>query len=168
MAEEIVNRVAKSGLIQLDLEALLPDADVSELDISPWLFEGMVLREKDFKTHLTEHNWEQYKGHYLAIHCSEEAIIPPWAYMMIVREAAPFAIKVYKGDRQFAYNMLIKEAIDNLDIEAYKDGKVVIKGCGSGKFDEFAYAAIAQKLIGVAKSMMYGEPCSTVPIYKRK
>lgn len=168
MADEIVNRVAKSGLVQLDLEDFLPKEPCVILDIAPWLFEGMVLKEKDFKEHLNNHNWEQYKGKYLAVDCTADAIIPAWAYMLIAKEAHPFAIKTVQGDLDFFYKMMIKEAIDKIEVTSYQDAKVVIKGCGSGKIDAFAYTEIAGKLMGTVKSVMYGEPCSTVPIYKRK
>lgn len=168
MADEIVNRVANSGLVQLDLEDFLPKEPCAILDIAPWLFDGLVLKEKDFKEHLANHHWEQYKGQYLAVDCSADAIIPAWAYMLIAKEAHPYAKKTVQGDLDFLYKILIKEAIDRIDTASYKDAKVVIKGCGSSKVDAFAYTEIAGKLMETVKSVMYGEPCSTVPIYKRK
>lgn len=167
MGDEIVNRIANSGLIQLDLEGLIPDAVVG-LDIAPWLFQGIALRETEFKQHLADHDWEQYQDQYLHVYCSEDAIIPSWAWMMITREAFPFARKVVQGDAAFLNGILLKEALDQIDPEEYRDAKLVIKGCGDGKLNEFAYTEAMMKLMPVAKSIMFGEPCSTVPIYKKK
>lgn len=167
--KEIINKVAGSGLITIDLEDFYPKQHVVEIDIKDFLFEGIILKEKDFRKSLDEISWSQFENQIIAVFCSEEAIIPKWAYMLVSMHAAPFTNQIYFGTREFA----LEEAfIDNLnkqvDVNSYADKRVVIKGCSHREVAERVYLSITNRLIPVVKSLMYGEPCSTVPIYKKK
>ncbi len=167
MAEEIVNRVANSGLITIDLEDLIASENNMIIDIKDQLWQGIALREADFRQFIKEHNWEQYKGKNVGITCSVEAIIPQWAYVLIASKLASLASEIVFGDEQVLKEELLSIKINQLNMEAYQDAKVVIKGCSDVKISSNAYVQITKRLIPFAKSIMYGEPCSTVPIWKR-
>jgi hypothetical protein len=166
MDKEIVNRVANSKLITFDLEDFYPPGARKILDISDWLHEGIVLREKDFRTHVKTHHWEQYKDSYLAIYCSSDAIIPAWAYMLISVEAGKYAKKVVKGSLDALETVLFSELIEQMDLDHLKGRSVIVKGCTHKPIPENAYLLLIQKLRPMAKSIMYGEACSSVPLYK--
>ncbi len=166
--EAIVNKVANSGIITLDLEALLPSEEIIIIDLKDYLFMQMILKEKDFREQLKNKDWQQYHNKNVSISCSADAIIPLWAYMLITSYLQPVANAVYYGDVQIVKNNLLLSAIANLDVSPYTDARIVVKGCGQEALPESAYIAITNKLLPIAKSIMYGEPCSTVPIYKRK
>lgn len=169
MAEEIINRVANNkNLITFDLEEYYQKGNRIVFDIKDWLFEGLILKEKDFRNHVSDHNWEQYKDSYVALSCSSEAIIPGWAYMLLTSALIPFAKKVVVGSLEDLETNLYQENITNLDITPYQDKLMIIKGCANKPVPESAYIALIQKLQPVAKSIMYGEACSSVPLYKRK
>ena len=168
MADEIINRVANSKLITFDLEDLYPEGTRTSIDISTWLYEGLLLREKDFRASVTTHDWSQYQNHYVALTCATEAIIPGWAYLLLTSVLAPFAKKVVVGDMVLLETLLYQEIIDTLEISKYQDKPIIIKGCANKPVPEGAYIALLQKLQPVAKSLMYGEACSSVPLYKRK
>jgi len=166
--ENIVNRVAQSGLISLDPAELYPAGDRIVYDIKENLFHGLMLREKDFREFIKQHDWTQYQGKHVAITCSSDAIVPTWAYMLLGNKMAPFASTIVFGNLELLETVLFDRAIDKLDVEKYRDERIVIKGCGDIPVPVSAYVDLTAKLTGVAKSIMYGEPCSTVPIYKRK
>jgi len=168
MPDEIINRVANSKLITFDLEDLYPKGTRTVIDIKEWLYEGLLLREKDFRERIASHDWSQYKEHYVSLCCSSDAIIPGWAYLLVTSALAPIAKKVIVGDLVLLETLLYQEIIDALDITEYKDKPIIIKGCSNKPVPEGAYIALLQKLQPVARSLMYGEACSSVPLYKRK
>ncbi|MET6989624.1 DUF2480 family protein [Sediminicola arcticus] len=165
---EIVNRVAKSTLITFNLEDHYPKGDRVLLDIKDWLYEGFILREKDFRAAITSHNWEQYKDAYVALTCSSDAIVPGWAYMLIATELQPYAKKMLIGDLEQLESSLYQSIIEKLDLSEYKDKPVIIKGCSNRPVPPNAYLWITSKMQTVAKSVMYGEACSSVPLFKRR
>ena len=165
---EIVNRVAQSKLVTLDLEEYYPKGSRLQMDIKDWLFEGLILKEKEFRNQITSHNWEQYNDAYVAIYCSTEAIIPGWAYMLVSTKLQPYAKKVVLGSLEDMETSLFQAIIEDLDISDFKDKPVIIKGCSNKPIPPNAYIWATIKLQPVAKSIMYGEACSSVPLYKRK
>ncbi len=166
--EEIRNKVAESGLITLSLEDYYPRAARLNLDIAPWLYEGMILREKDFRAHLKEHDWSQYQDAYVAVFCSADAIVPQWAYMLLGSYLQGLAKKVVFGDQAILETVVMDEVLSKLDLEQFKDKRVILKGCGSLPIPPQAYLKFSMELQKVVKSLMFGEACSTVPIYKKK
>jgi hypothetical protein len=168
MEKEIINRVANSVIKTLDLEDFYPEGKRILLDISPWLLEGIVLREKDFREHVKIHNWSQYQDSYVALGCSTEAIVPGWAYMLISLELAPYARKTVVGTLETLESIVYSNIIENLNIDPFIGKPVIIKGCATKPIPENAFVAISQKLQPVAKSIMYGEACSAVPLFKKK
>ena len=164
---DIVNRVENSPIVSLDLENFYPEGERVSFDLSGYLFQGMVLREREFRKSLREKNWEEYKDKYVAVFCSADAIVPYWAFMLVVTQLHPYAKKVVVGDLDDLEKTLFQERLGELDIESFKDKPVVVKGCSKRKVPLYAYGEITNKLMGKAKSIMYGEPCSTVPLYKR-
>ncbi len=165
---EIVNRVAQSKLVTLDLEEFYPKGTRLQIDIKDWLFQGLILKEKEFRNQISEHNWEQYKDAYIAIFCSTEAIIPGWAYMLISTKLQPYAKKVVLGSLEDLETILFQTIIDEMNVSDFKDKPVIIKGCSNKPIPPNAYLWATIKLQPVAKSIMYGEACSSVPLYKRK
>lgn len=168
MSGEIVNKVANSGLITLNLEDYYPTGDRCFFDMKNHLFEGLILKEKDFRDFVKSHHWEQYQNQYIAIGCTTDAIIPVWAYMLVCNALAPFATKVVQGDLTQLESILFEEAIAKLNVREFEGERVIIKGCSNKPVPEHAYVCLTQKLSGVVKSIMFGEACSTVPIYKKK
>ncbi len=168
MAEEIVNRVANSKLITIDLEDFYPSGNRVKFDISEWLFEGLLLREKDFREQVKNHDWSQYKDTYVALGCSTDAIIPSWAYLLLSTQLNPFAKKVIVGDLELLETVLFSEIITNLNVEDFTGKPVIIKGCANKPIPQSAYSFLIQKIQPVAKSIMFGEACSTVPLFKNK
>lgn len=166
----IVNKVAQSGIITLDLAALLPEKkDIVLFDLKPFLFREMILREKDFRTALQEHDWELYRGKHVAILCTADAIIPLWAYMLVTSYLQPVAVSIFFGTAAALEQHLVTTAIQRaIDPEAYHDKRVVLKGCGDTTIPESAYITASALLLPVVKSLMYGEPCSMVPVFKKK
>ena len=164
----IVNKVAESGIVTLDLANYLPAQEsIVTFDIKPFLFREMILKEKDFRDAMKAHDWEQYKDKSVAIFCSADAIVPVWAYMLVASYLQPFAAGMYFGSVEELYKKLVTDKISTIDITEYADKRVVLKGCGDKAVPEIAYVAATEKLRPVVKSLMYGEPCSTVPIYKQ-
>lgn len=168
MENEIINRVANSKLAVLDLEDYYPKGPRILLDIKDWLMEGIVLREKDFREYVNNHDWQQYQNAFVAIHCSTDAIVPAWAYMLITISLESIAKKSLLGDLDLLETTLYQEIISNLDISEYQDKPVIVKGCAKKPVPVNAYLMITEKLKPVAKSIMFGEACSSVPLYKRK
>lgn len=167
MAEEIVNRVAQSKLVTFDLEDLYPHGQRIVLDIKEWLLEGLVLREKDFRNTAKEHDWSQYDGAFVALTCSSDAIIPGWAYMLLSTYLAPVAKKVIVGDLEMLETILYTEKLKDLDLSEYEGVPVIIKGCSRKPVPPNAYIQIINNLQPIAKSIMYGEACSSVPLFKK-
>jgi len=165
--EMIVNKVAESGLVTLDLAPYIPADEVAVFDLKPFLFREMILREKDYRAELQTHDWKQYEGKHTAVLCSVDAIIPVWAYMLAAAYLEPVAASVYYGSVEELVKSLIYKRIEKIDAAEYTDKRVVIKGCGDTPIPDAAYVAITQHLRPYVKSLMYGEPCSTVPIYKK-
>ncbi|MEQ9468669.1 MAG: DUF2480 family protein [Ekhidna sp.] len=167
--EEIVNRVAKSPLISIDLEEYLHKGANAIFDVKDTLYEGLILREKDFRSFLKDHDWSQYQDKNVGLVCTADAIVPTWAYMLLVTQLKDYANSVTFGDESAIEKTLIDQAINTcLEKNDLKGKKVVIKGCGNVKNIEYAYTTITDKLLPHVSSLMYGEPCSTVPIFKRK
>lgn len=166
--EEIRNKVAESGLITLDLEAIYPEIPCAYIDISQWLDQGLLLREKQFRVHLKEHDWSIYTGKAVGVYCSTEAIVPQWAYLLLQTYLTDVAHLVEVGKEAVVLRALFKELIDNLDFQAYEDARVIIKGCSKKQVPQVAYLYLISKLQPLVKSLMFGEACSTVPLYKRK
>ena len=166
--EEIINRVASSPLITIDLEQLLPDESIMEFDLASILYEGIILKEKDFRSFVKSNDWSIYNDQHVAIYCSTDAIIPKWAYMILASKIAPIAKSIVYGNQSVMENTLIRKAIDEMNVEEYVDKKIVIKGCGTKKISEASYLELTNRLLPVASSIMYGEPCSTVPVYKKR
>jgi hypothetical protein len=168
MSETFINKVAESGLISLDLAQYIPNNEIVIFDIKPYLFMELILKEKDFRASLAAIDWEQYQDKIVGIHCTADAIIPMWANMLIVSNLSPFAKSIYFGDENTTRELVLLEEIQKLDVGSFTDQRVVIKGCGDMPIGESAYVAITHKLRPVVKSIMYGEPCSTVPVFKKK
>ncbi|MEO8582281.1 MAG: DUF2480 family protein [Flavitalea sp.] len=168
MAEEIINKVASSALLQVDLEEFYPKEEVVVFDLKPHLFMELILKEKDFREALQKLDWSGYENKIVAVTCTADAIIPVWAYMLIASYLEPIATQVIFGDEKAAIKQVFIQNIDRIDAEQYAEKRVVIKGCGDLQIEAFAYMEITKKLRPVVKSIMYGEPCSTVPIYKKK
>lgn len=168
MAKEIVNRVAKSGLITLNLEEFYPEGERLLYDIKENLWEGIALKEKDFRAFVKQHDWSQYQGKFVALHCSVDAIVPTWAYMLLATKLEPHAKKVVFGDLDTIETILFEESINqNIKAEDYDDARIVIKGCSGKVVPPSAYVKLTEMLRPYAKVIMYGEPCSTVPLYKK-
>ncbi|MBP6301899.1 MAG: DUF2480 family protein [Bacteroidia bacterium] len=168
MEQEIVNKVANSGLITIDLEELVDRRERVALDIKDQLFQGLLLREKDFRNFIVEHQWEQYRDKHVAVFCSTDAILPKWAFMLLAQALQPFAASVVYGSVEQLETILYQQALTGINAEEYRDKRIVIKGCGDKDVPTFAYVELTRILTPVAKSIMYGEPCSTVPVFKRK
>ena len=166
MTDTIINRVAESGIVTIDLETYYPKVDTMVFDIKDYLFKGLILKEKDFREALMQTNWQQYSEKYIALTNTADAIIPMWAYMLIVSYLQPIAKDVVFGSENNLLQTLMLNNIANINAGDYAGKRIVIKGCGDAVLPEAAYAAITQKLRPVVKSLMYGEPCSTVPVYK--
>lgn len=168
MSEEIVNRVAQSKLVTFDLEDYYPEGKRVHLDIKDWLHEGFIVKEKEFRKYVSEHNWEQYQDSYVALFCSTDAIVPGWAYMLVTTRLQPFAQKIIQGNLELLETSIYQEILQNLDLSEFKDKPVIIKGCSNKPVPANAYLLVTTLLQKVAGSLMYGEACSSVPLFKRK
>ncbi len=163
----IENKVAKSGLITLDLMDFVRDKELATIDIKEQLWQGLALKEKDFRAFIANNNWSKYHGMFVGVYCSADAIIPHWAYMLLVTALKPFAYQVFFGNENELKQKIILDAIQQINPNDYVDARVIVKGCGDIDLTPDAYLNLANKLQPVVKSLMYGEPCSTVPIYKK-
>lgn len=168
MAEEIINRVANSKLVNFDFEEFYPEGKRTVFDIKDWLFEEIILKEKDFRASVKDHDWSQYQDHFVALTCSADAIIPSWAFLLVSVELAPFARKTVIGSLELLETVIFQEIIDQLDLSQFKDKPVILKGCANKPVPPSAYTLFIQKLQTVAKTIMFGEACSTVPLFKAK
>lgn len=168
MQETIINRVAESGIITLNLEDYYPREEMVVFDLKEYLFMGLMLKEKDFRTALQSIEWQQYSGKNVALTCSSDAIIPVWAYMLVTTYLQPFAKEIFFGDAQTVTAQIMLHNLAQVSPESFTGKRVVIKGCGDIQLPESVYIEITKMLRPYAKSIMYGEPCSTVPLYKKK
>lgn len=166
MSDEIINKVANSKLVTLDLEDFYPKGNRILFDIKDWLFEEIILKEKDFRAFVNDHNWNQYQDNYVALTCSSDAIIPSWAYLLIATKLAPFAKKIVVGTLEVLETVIFEEIINQLNTEVFKDKPVIIKGCSNKPIPSSAYTLLILKLQPIVKTIMFGEACSTVPLYK--
>lgn len=164
---KIVNRVAKSSLVTFDLEEYYDTGKRVLIDIKDYLYQGLILREKEFRSFVKEHDWTQYKDGNIAINCSSEAIIPVWAYMLVTTKLTPYAKNIVLGTLDDLEKSLFQQALSRVNPEEFEGAKIVIKGCGNFPVPDSAYVEITRLLAPYASSIMYGEPCSTVPIYKK-
>lgn len=168
MENSIINKVAESSILSIDLESYYPQGETAVFDLKEYLFRGLILKEKDFRAALPLIDWEVYREKNVALTCSVDAIVPVWAYMLVVTYLQPVAKEIVFGDEQTLINSLFLKRLSQLNGEEYTDKRVVVKGCGDLHIPEAAYVEITNKLRPFAKSIMYGEPCSTVPIFKRR
>ncbi len=166
--EPIVNKVAESGLITIDLEELYTPGERVLFDIKGWLFEEIILKEKDFREQIKQHDWSIYSNKLVAVTCSADAIVPTWAFMLVATAVAPYAQQVIFGDLIRMEEVLFDAKLNSLDLTSFSDQRIVIKGCSKVNVPVSAYVRLTALLQPVVKSIMYGEPCSTVPVYKRK
>lgn len=166
--ENIVNRVAASGLITIDPASYYPEGERLVYDVRENLFQGLILREKEFRAFLKEHDFSRYEGKFVAITCSADAIVPTWAYMLLASHMHPYAKKVVFGTPDTLETVLYLEALDRADLEQFKDKRLIIKGCGDVPVPAAGYVELTSRLRNLAQSIMYGEACSTVPVYKRR
>ncbi len=165
--DQIINKVAGSSLVSFDLEKFYQAGDRVVIDIKDQLHEGVILREKNFRDYIKETNWEQFTGKFVAITCSADAIVPTWAFMLIASAVQPHASKVIFGSREDLESLLFLDQLNRVDWSQYENAKVVIKGCSKINVPFSAYVEVMNRLRPIASSIMYGEPCSTVPLYKR-
>lgn len=166
--EPIINKVAESGIISLDLETYFSRDRIMVFDLKDYLFMGLILKEKDFRAALITTDWEKYRDSYVAVTCSADAIIPMWANMLVTVYLTPIAKGVFFGTESFVKEQLLLQSLDSIRGVDYTDQRVVVKGCGEDPVPASAYVKITSILRPFAKSIMYGEPCSTVPLYKKK
>ena len=166
--EEIRNKVKESGLISMDLADYKPNLMVSEIDIAEQLWQGLILKEKDFRAWIKENDWQKYANQAVFIHCSADAIVPTWAYMLVASQLDGIAAFYLVGTKDELVKKMISANIKNIPLTDLQDGRVIIKGCSDIPFPDFAMVNMIEHLQPVVKSIMYGEPCSTVPVFKRK
>jgi hypothetical protein len=167
MSNEIINRVANSKLITIDLEDYYPYGERILFDIKKWLFAEHILKEKDFRSLVKDHNWEEYKDKYVALTCSSDAIIPSWAYLLITVSLSPYAKQVVIGNLKQLECAIFQEVINEIKVEKYSEKSIIIKGCSNKIIPQTAYSQLINKLLPLARSIMYGEACSSVPLYKK-
>jgi hypothetical protein len=165
--EEIINKVAKSKLVTIDLEDYYPKGDRVLFDIKKWLFQELILKEKDFRESLEQFDWSSLTDSYVALTCTADAIIPSWAYLLITAKAAPFTKHIVVGDLNLLESSIYQKIIDKLDTDHIKGKPVIIKGCANKPIPASAYTQLIEKLLPIANSIMYGEACSTVPLFKK-
>lgn len=168
MNDPIINKVAESGLITIDLETFYPKGETAVFDMKDHLFMGLILKEKEFREALKNLDWEKFRDKNVAVTCTADAIIPIWAYMLVASYLQPVAKEIIMGDEKELHKRLFLKNLEQIDSNEFADKRVVIKGCGETPIEDFVYLEVTKKLRPVAKSIMYGEPCSTVPIFKKK
>ena len=168
MEEEIINRVSNSKLVVVDLEDYYPNGKRTVLDIKDWLFEELVLREKDFREQVKQHDWSQYQDDFVALTCTSDAIVPAWAFMLLTMHLQPYAKTIVIGSLEQLETSLYQKIIEDLDVNPFTGKPLIIKGCAYKPVPANAYIMLSQKLRPIAQSIMYGEACSAVPLYKRK
>ena len=165
---EIVNKVANSALMVFDLEDYYPDSNVIAVDVSQWLFGGVILKETEFRSQLKATDWSVYEDKYVALYCSEDAILPAWTYALVAVHLAPFALKVIQGTKELVIIDWYQDILNKLDYTEFFDKPLILKGCSKKEVPNEVYTLAIQKLMKVAKSIMFGEACSAVPLFKKK
>ena len=168
MKEGIINKVAQSSLVVFDLEDYYPDDHVVDLDVSQWLAEGFILRETDFRAQLKAMDWTPYEDKYVALYCATDAILPAWAFALVAVHLSPLALKIIHGSKELAIIEWYQDILNKLDYTDYFEKPVILKGCSKKAVPNQVYTLAIQKLIKVSKSVMFGEACSAVPLYKAK
>ena len=168
MSEEIKNRVASSKLVTLDLEDYYPKEERVVIDISGWLYEGLILREKDFRDRVKNHSWIDFKDKYVVLTCSTEAIIPSWAYLLLTTALFPYAKKTIIGSLDLLENIIFQDIVNALPIEPFENKPVIVKGCSNVEIPQSAYIRLTERLMPVVSSLMFGEACSSVPLFKKR
>ena len=168
MNDPIINKVADSGLITLDPADYYPKDETKTFDLKDFLFMGLILKEKDFREALRNLNWEEYRNKNVAVTCSADAIIPMWAWMLAASYLQPVAKEIVMGDEKELHKTIFLKNLSNINLAEFTDKRIVVKGCGDTPIGEFVYMEITRLLQPVVKSIMYGETCSTVPVYKKK
>jgi Protein of unknown function (DUF2480) len=168
MNDPIINKVAESGLVTIDPEKFYPREETAVFDLKNFLFMGMILKEKDYREALKSHDWEQYTNKNVAVTCTADAIIPVWAYMLAAAYLQPVAREVVMGDEKELHKIIFLKNLSQINMNEFADKRIVIKGCGETPIGDFVYMELTKLLRPVAKSIMYGEPCSTVPVFKKK
>ncbi|KYP15796.1 DUF2480 family protein [Flavihumibacter sp. CACIAM 22H1] len=168
MSEPITNKIAESGLITLDLETYYPKEEILQFDLATYLFMGLILKEKEFRAAMKEQDWDVYRGKLVAVSCTADAIIPMWAYMLVASYLQPVAAAIYQGTEAEFRKKLFLDRLNEIEGSSFVDQRVVIKGCGDLPLGEYAYFEISRILLPQVRSLMYGEPCSTVPVFKRQ
>ena len=163
---EIINKVASSGIITLDLEEMYPVGERVVFDLQHLLWQEVALKEDDLRDYCKTHDWSQYKDKFVAVHCSADAIVPTWAYMLVATLLQPHAASITQGGLDQLERAIFTRFVAQLDVESYRNGRVVVKGCSKLPVPLNAYVELSAKLLPVVKSLMFGEPCSTVPLYK--
>lgn len=166
--EEIINKVAKSPLVTIDLEEFYPEGKRMVFDLKDFLYEELILREKDFREQLKNHDWAQYKDAFVAMDCSTDAIIPSWAFLLVATYLQPVAKKTVKGDLVDLETSLYQEIISGLDVTPYENKKIIVKGCSKKPVPDAAYIQLIEKIQPHIQTLMFGEACSTVPLLKKK
>ena len=166
--DTIINKVEQSGLITINLEDFYPEGQRKVIDIREQLVEDVLLREKSFREYIAATDWSTYQDCYVAVYCSVDAVIPHWAYMLVAAALQPFATKVFFGNPEALECHLFEEVINKMDVKSYQEGRIIIKGCSDKPVPAAAYFYLTAKLRPIAKSIMFGEPCSTVPVFKKK
>ena len=162
------NRVKESGLISLDISSIMPDQQVIEIDLKEQLWKELVLKEREYRSWIKTHCWEKYQNKAVFIHCSSNAIIPSWAYLLILSSISNYSSTCILGSKQQLIRKLIRKKIDNIDLIQFENKRIILKGCSNAVEKDFAFFEISKVLIPVVKSLMYGEACSNVPIYKKR
>src|SRR6187200_3259823 len=168
MDDVIINKVANSGLVTIDLEDFLLKEKIEAFDLKEHLFKGLILKEKDFREALKNFDWEIYRNRYVAITCTADAIIPPWAYMLVTAYVQPIAKDVYAGTVEEMKKYVCLKNMSTIKFEEFAGQRIIVKGCGDQQVDSTIYAEITKQLRPLAKSIMYGEACSNVPIFKAR
>lgn len=168
MNEPIINKVAESGIITIDLETWYPKEETIVFDMKDYLFMGLILKEKDFREALKNKDWLEFTNKNVAITCTADAIIPVWAYMLVASYLQPIAANLIMGDEKELHKSVFLKNLSTINVNDYIDKRIVIKGCGETPIADYVYMEITKLLRPVVKSIMYGEPCSTVPVFKKK
>lgn len=168
MNDEIVNRVTSSKLINIDLTDFIPKGQRKIIYLSDWLYEGIILKELDFRNKIEEHNWQQYQNSFVVIQPAKDAIVPSWAYLLLTSQLTGIAQKIVVGEFQELEDLLLIESLEKIDYSIYKEKQIIIKGCSNVVISNNAYSFLIQKLKPLVKSLMFGEACSNVPLYKQK
>lgn len=167
MAEEIINKVAQSGLVSIDLEQFYPAGIRQSFDLADWLYEGLILREKDFRERVKTYDWSQHQNAHIAVFCSADAIVPLWAFMLVASKLQGVATTVVQGDLEKLESLLFRQWMDRHDFSQYQDKRMIIKGCSIKPVPTDAFVEFVHRAQPYARSIMFGEPCSTVPVYKK-